>query len=284
MKYSDQSVSRKQIISLDQLSLLHLDPCDFIACAASAGFEFVGLRLLPLTPAEEAYCPALVSGLTERIAERLAVHGVRILDWGVIALSQEFDLKFLESIFRIASSLGAQRCIGNIGELSLDAAGQRLAEIDALAGEFGMTFGLESLPWSTISSIDMAVKFIERCSLRNVRVVVDTLHWFRSMDDVDTLKKIPAELVSLVQISDIRGKACHDLVKVKRDAREDRLYPGQGDIPLARVLTALPASIPISIEIPSESVTSGAISAERHAVNCLRRTVDVVTTARGSRV
>jgi sugar phosphate isomerase/epimerase len=53
-----------------------------------------------------------------------------------------------------------------------------------------------------------------------------------------------------MQLCDARPERPADMQEIIRQARSDRLFPGEGGLDLKGLLGALPAGIPISLEIP----------------------------------
>jgi len=53
-----------------------------------------------------------------------------------------------------------------------------------------------------------------------------------------------------MQFCDARPEVPTDMQEMIRQARGDRLFPGDGGLDLVGLLRALPADLPISLEIP----------------------------------
>jgi sugar phosphate isomerase/epimerase len=53
-----------------------------------------------------------------------------------------------------------------------------------------------------------------------------------------------------MQLCDARPERPSDVQEIIRQARGDRLFPGEGGLDLKGLLRALPAGIPLSLEIP----------------------------------
>ena len=52
--------------------------------------------------------------------------------------------------------------------------------------------------------------------------------------------------------------------EILREARSDRLFPGEGEIDLAGLLTRLPG-LPISLEVPADRLRASGIDAAKRA-------------------
>ena len=119
-----------------------------------------------------------------------------------------------------------------------DRAKMRQVVIDGLraaaevAGEVGVTLGLEPLratSGSLISTIPDTLELVEDIGAPNIKVIVDTWHFWDLPDVLDHLRTYADRLVG-VQVNDYR-----------RPTRSwcDRVLPGDGVIDLAAVFSAL---------------------------------------------
>jgi len=79
---------------------------------------------------------------------------------------------------------------------------------------------------------------------------VDAIHFFRAGDTLDVLASVPREYLHYAQFCDARAERPADMQEIIRQARSDRLMPGEGGLDLAGLLGALPAELPLSLEIP----------------------------------
>jgi sugar phosphate isomerase/epimerase len=79
---------------------------------------------------------------------------------------------------------------------------------------------------------------------------VDAIHFFRGGDRLAELAGLPRKRLRYVQFTDARAETPTDMQEMIRQARGDRLFPGEGGLDLRGLLNALPADLPISLEIP----------------------------------
>jgi sugar phosphate isomerase/epimerase len=94
------------------------------------------------------------------------------------------------------------------------------------------------------------MRVIEAADRENSGVLVDPIHFFRGGDSVASLSKIPGRRVHYMQFCDARGETPTDMQEIIRQARGDRLFPGEGGLDLKGLLAALPADLPMSLEVP----------------------------------
>jgi len=61
---------------------------------------------------------------------------------------------------------------------------------------------------------------------------------------------VPKSRLRYLQLCDALPGVPADMQEIIRQARSDRLFPGEGGLDLRGLLRALPADLPISLEIP----------------------------------
>ncbi|HXT04250.1 MAG TPA: sugar phosphate isomerase/epimerase, partial [Casimicrobiaceae bacterium] len=80
-------------IGLAALTVLELAPPDLVSCAADAGYDHVGLRLLPATTNEVQHAMVGDTPLVRETARRLADTGVRALDIEIFRLKPDTNVE-----------------------------------------------------------------------------------------------------------------------------------------------------------------------------------------------
>jgi sugar phosphate isomerase/epimerase len=73
-----------------------------------------------------------------------------------------------------------------------------------------------------------------------------------------------------MQLCDARAERPSDLQEIIRQARSDRLFPGEGGLDLRGLMRALPADLPISVEVPYAKPMS-ALDRAKHALSFTRK-------------
>jgi len=81
-------------------------------------------------------------------------------------------------------------------------------------------------------------------------VLVDAIHFSRARDSLTGLEKLPRDHLHYAQLCDARPEIPTDTQEIIRQARGDRRFPGEGGLDLHGLLRALPAGIPLSLEVP----------------------------------
>jgi sugar phosphate isomerase/epimerase len=156
----------------------------------------------------------------------------------------------------------------------------RLGALGERAAARGLSIDLEFLPWSSIPNLGTAISVVEACGLRNVGVMLDSWHFFRSGGQVSELTTDLVAHVTGVQLNDAprvparrgarerwdsnrallgwarnawRTLGLKDLVRLTSQAAQGaspdligetltrRLLPGDGEQPVAELVSALRA-------------------------------------------
>ncbi|MDH3706109.1 MAG: sugar phosphate isomerase/epimerase [Acidimicrobiia bacterium] len=116
-----------------------------------------------------------------------------------------------------------------------------LARLGAWAAERSMHVALEFLPWTAVASVHDAHRLTAATGDPAVGILLDTWHWARqpSGTDLAQLDEVDVERVYYVQLDDAPDEPAHpDLYTETMTAR---LAPGEGDVDLVGILTALRA-------------------------------------------
>jgi sugar phosphate isomerase/epimerase len=103
------------------------------------------------------------------------------------------------------------------------------------------------MPWVEISTVAKANRILELAPRDNAAVLPDAIHFFREANRLDELATTKTRYV---QFCDARAERPKSMDEIRRQAREDRLMPGEGGLDLAGLLAALPSDLPICLEIP----------------------------------
>jgi sugar phosphate isomerase/epimerase len=92
-----------------------------------------------------------------------------------------------------------------------------------------------------------AKRVLKAAGRKNAAHLPDPIHFYRADNRLDELKDVPHRYL---QFCDARKERPADPQELIRQARGDRLFPGEGGLDLRGLLRALPADLPMSLEIP----------------------------------
>ncbi len=236
-------VSRK--IGLAALTVLELPHHDQVSVAAQAGYSHVGLRLNPV--AGQPFHHALD---VDEVEKRLADTGVRVLDVEVFRLTPETRMNEFESIMATAARLRATELLVHGADPDATRLTESFARLCDLAAGYGLSANLEPMPWVDVSNLSKAQRVLDAAGRKNSGLLVDAIHFFRAGDSSAALAKVGRQFLRYMQLCDARPERPSDMQEIIRQARSDRLFPGEGGLDLKGLLDALPAELPISLEVP----------------------------------
>ena len=239
-------------LGLAALTVLDTPPVEHIALAERHGFDSVGLRLLPPVAGTTAY-PIHTDPVAMRaVADRLADSSVRVFDVEIIRIGADFDASAYRSLLEAAAGLGARAVLVAGDDTDRARLIDSYAALARLCGSYGVAASLEFMPWTAVPDARTAVSIVEQADGPARSVLVDTLHAARSATTLDELHAIPAEWIHYAQLSDAPVPPPDSEAEVIRQAREERLVPGEGGLDLLGMLASLPQATPITVELPNE--------------------------------
>jgi sugar phosphate isomerase/epimerase len=235
----------KRGIGLAALTVLELPPHEQVSVAAQAGYSHVGLRLIPV--AGQPFHHVLD---VDKVEKRLADTGVRVLDVEVFRLAPETRIDEFESTMAAAARLRATELLVHGADPDATRLTETFARLCDLAASYGLSANLEPMPWVDVSNLAKAQRVLDAAGRNNSGLLVDAIHFYRAGDSLQALAKLPRKLLRYMQLCDARPERPSDMQEIIRQARSDRLFPGEGGLDLRGLLAALPAGIPISLEVP----------------------------------
>jgi sugar phosphate isomerase/epimerase len=250
-------------LSLSYYTVPELSPPQMVRAAAAAGFSFVGARLLNGQPGRDP-APLLENpALRRETIACLRDAGMRVLDASGARLRPETDIAAFAPFIDAAAELGARHILASGDDPDEPRLAARFAELCELAGRSGLTVDLEFVPWMSIADLALAARLVRTVARANFGIAVDALHFDRSHSRLSDLAALPRTWFRYVQLCDAPAVWAPDRASLMHAAVSERLFPGEGAIDLAGLLRALPAGIPIALEVPTATLAQTAPAAER---------------------
>jgi sugar phosphate isomerase/epimerase len=250
-------------ISLATLTVLELAPPDVVSCAAEAGFDLVGIRVLPSTPDE---VQNVLVGDTPMVLEterRLKQTGIRCLEIEIFRLKPETRVADFEGALASGARFGATEALVADDDPDEARLTDNFAAFCDLARPYGISANLESMPWTHCTSFAQALRVVTAAGRANSGVLIDAIHFDRGGSRVSEILEAPRRLLRYVQLCDAPAEHPTDLQGVLFQGRSERLMPGEGGLDLKAILRNLPKDIPLSLEIPMESLARTVPPVER---------------------
>lgn len=230
---------------------LELSPPETITIAAEAGYDSVGVRMMPALPGGQAFPLMTDKALLRETERRLADTGLSIFDVEIARIDEHTKVESWLPMLEAAGHLKAKTIIA----AGLDPDEARMTNTFAAlcdaAEPFGLSINLEFTPWAPMNTAGAAARIVAAADRANGEVLIDTIHVARSNTTLEDLRGIPSERMSYFQICDCPSEPAHSLDDLLFTAREERLLPGEGGADLAGIIGALPDNLMVSVEIPS---------------------------------
>lgn len=261
-------------LGIEMLTLLGMPPVEYVRLAGELGCVEVstGLAGLPLSMfglPDEFYPPWSLRddpALRREMKAAIADTGVKIgLAEGFRASAGD-DIRACAADLDLFAELGALRLNAICMEDDLAMAKDKLAVLAEMAGERGMVFTIEFFPPTGITSLGAALEVIGHIGKGKARLLLDTMHLFRSGGTVAQVAALDPDLIGYVQLSDSRMAPWDETYM--QTAMFARDVPGEGELPLRELIAALPKDVTISLEVPRlEALRSG--PPRNHAARCV---------------
>lgn len=260
-------------LSLAALTVLELSPPDMVSCAADAGFSHVGIRLLPATPTEVQHDLVGDTPLLREVERRLADTGVKVLDVEIFRIKPDTRVADYEAAFATAARLGAADLLVAGNDPDEARLTDRFAALCELAARYRLRANLEFMPWTDAKDLTQAARIVQACGQANAGVLIDPFHLSRSRSRIEDIASIPSARLHYMQFCDVPAQLPPTMDAILAEARAERLFPGDGGVNLLGLLRAMPKDIPLSLEVPTETLarTVGASERARRAMAATRR-------------
>ena len=265
-------------ISLAHLTVLDTTPPELVSVAAAAGFRTIGIRLTATPSVGVPPYDVLRDGpvLRETLL-RLADTGISVLDTEFLRFEPDRSVGVPEGFLEVSARLGARYVLVMSAEPDEARTIERLAELCDGAAAYGLEVCLEFAVYTGVRTLAHAARMIERSKRANASVLIDALHWSRSGGLPAHVREVDPSRFRYAQICDavVDMPAPTDTPGLIREARTGRLLPGEGALPLAELVAALPAGLPLAIEAPCRATADlPAVERARRAHRALSALLD----------
>ena len=231
-----------------------------LGAIAAAGFD--GIEIF-----EQDF---LASDLSPRAAGQMVRdHGLEVL------LFQPFrDFEGLPAPLRARAFTRARRKFALMNELGtdlmlicssvhpqalggIDRAADDLAELGAIAAEYGVRVGYEALAWGRhVDDHRDAWEIVRRADHPHIGLILDSYHTLARGIDPESIRRIPGEKIFFVQLADAPAIRM-DLLYLSRHFRS---MPGEGDLDVPAFMRAVMATGydgPLSLEVFNDQFRAG---------------------------
>ena len=227
-------------LSLAAGVLPEFQPPEVVAAAAAAGFDMVGVWF-----DAETWSPARA----REVRRRLDGTGLVALDMEPIFVTPTGDCG--ERLIDAAAEVGARNVLTVSRGLEPARFAERFAELCDHAAPAGITVVVEPMLLYSVATLAEAEQVVALVGRPNGAILADNLHLDRAGGaPLEVLRRLDPSLLPYAQLCDApAAPADGSRTGLFEDARNDRRLLGEGALPVREFVAALPAGIPLSLEI-----------------------------------
>ncbi len=241
----------KRPLGIAFISALAMPPVAMVEMAAELGCSHVSMGLAPMTANPFDYPPWSLrddADLRGELRAALAATGVALAVGEVFLIRPGAEARESEADMALFAELGAARI--NIVSLEPDAARGRdqLGQLIALADAHGLSASLEFMPGMPLGTMEAALEQVAHFGAERLQLVVDCMHLCRSGGSPTDLAACPPEALAEVQLCDV--PLVPEIDSYGSESLHHRLLPGDGELPLAEILRAIPQTAALTLEVP----------------------------------
>ncbi len=232
-------------LSLAAGTLPEFQPVAVARAAGQAGFRHVGFTIEPEKWTAEARQATL---------QAIRDHDLSVLDVEVVWIPEGGQLTDEHKlIIEAGIDLGAANILAVSAEPDHDRTAEALRQLCEWSAPGKMRVALEFLMITAVQSMNDALDIVRRADHPAAAVLIDTLHFRRAGHVAGQLEGLEASLLPYTQICDGNADCESSFEAYLEDAVDLRSCPGEGALPVADIIKALPADIPLSLEIRSKA-------------------------------
>jgi sugar phosphate isomerase/epimerase len=151
----------------------------------------------------------------------------------------------------------------------------QFAILTELAAQRGLETVVEPVPGLTVSDLPTALAAREHIGRSDFRLLIDTMHLVRSGSSAADVVAIDPDQIGYAQLNDTTLRPRID--NYMEEAMFERMVPGEGELPLHDILSALPPDIVIELEVPRRSLALAGVSPVDRLRPCVEAARDLLS-------
>jgi sugar phosphate isomerase/epimerase len=263
--HGDHAPQATERLGLEWLGEIGLPPTDLVSLAADVGCRHIStiLQRIDLNPFGYPTWSLLDdAALRREMKTRMLDRGISISLGEGCVIRPDADVSDHKRALEVFVELGTTR----VNTVSFDPDHQRtfdqFSKLAEMTRDAGLELTAEFVPMLTISTMDYVIDLITRVGQPHVKVLIDTMHFVRAGHKAEEIARHDPAIFGYIQISDgplVGGEDYMD------EAMNDRMIPGEGEMPLRDIIAALPADPVVSMEVPLNRMAAGGMSALERA-------------------
>ena len=193
--------------------------------------------------------PILGNAPLIRDIKRALADAPPVWEIGSFYLQPDTDVSAFESALSLGAEFGAKTAFVIGDDPDWTRLRDSFAKFCDFAARFELSAFVEFVPQRPLGTLAATLKLFEESGRTNVAVCVDPLNFARSGGKISDIVAINRKYLPYAQFSD--GVVYADEQAPSPRMRPNvRQLPGEGDVPLADIIAALPPGIALSVEFP----------------------------------
>jgi sugar phosphate isomerase/epimerase len=238
-----------------------LPPVEFVDLTADLGCSYMSAVVQggPLIALDyPTYSLKDDPALRRELSAALRHRGVAITLGDGFLVLPDTDMSAFAADLDVLAELGVPRI--NVVSLDRDLGRtfDQFAALTELAAQRDIETDVEPVPGLTVGDLPTALAAREHVGRPDFRVLIDTMHLVRSGSGPADLAAVDPAHIGYAQLNDTTLQP--RLANYMEEAMFERMVPGEGELPLRELLSALPADIVIEIEVPRRSLALDGVS------------------------
>ena len=200
--------------------------------------------------------PQWTAQTTRDVRAVLERTGIEVLDVEVVWIQPGPPDPAHDRIVDIGAEVGARNVLVVSSDPDVGAATAKFARLCERGERLGLRIALEFGFFTDVRSLAEAVSIVRSAANPAGAVLIDPLHLERTGGAPADVAALSRDLLPYAQYCDapMRGPGAgrYAVEEIIREALDDRLQCGEGALPQYELLRALPAGLPLSIELRSK--------------------------------
>jgi sugar phosphate isomerase/epimerase len=252
---------------LHQITAMDVEPLDFVRLAAAAGSAQVSVFtncpdvILPGQTAKLSF-PTIAPQARSEMLGIMAETGIGVAGVEYFPVVPGLDVAQYLPGLALGAEFGASRAVCHVHDTQEARAVDSLGRLCELAGAEGLSVGVEFCMMTPgCRTLDQAVRLVDQVGNPGFGIGIDCLHLIRCGAGAEAVAALDARYIANAQICDGHGLHASENYMDEVHARE---LPGKGDFPIRAILDAIPAAMPIEVEVPSSQYRAAGVSAAEH--------------------
>lgn len=241
----------QQTYTLGYLTL-NAGPMETVSAAAAAGFKSVGIRICNRRVGEPYFTEVIGNKTVIRDIRNLTeANGLRMSNISAYHLFPDVTLDHMKRVIDTTVDLGANILVAHSYMPVDDSLVEFFASYANYAAQANVRIAVEFMRYSQCKTLEELNSWLDRAGCPNAGYLLDPLHFDRAGGSVKDIARLDPERIVFAQICDAKKRNDRPTeAQLLEEARNERLAPGEGDLPVYDYLDALPPTLEIEYEVP----------------------------------